>query len=364
MKKLLLSLLLVFTLSDARSQQMPVEPELSDPGSFSMILLPDPQSYIKFDVNQPLFELMTAWTANRIAKLNVKAVLCTGDLVEQNEWPEPDGVNGNQTSAQQWTNVARAFERLDHVIPYIVCTGNHDYGIQKAENRNCRLPEFFPPAKNTAGKNHLVSIGKNWKGKQTLENAAYEFDLEHWGKILVISLEFAPRDEAIDWAARLAQSPKYKNHRVILLTHSFLEVDGTVFEKENYRISPANYGKAIWDKLVYPTPNICLLICGHACVVGGFKDNVSFRVDKNKAGRDVPQMMFNAQTAGGGWHGNGGDGWLRILEFMPDGKTVKVSTFSPLFAISPTSAKHAWRREAYDQFEFEMAPISPSGRTP
>ena len=27
-------------------------------------------------------------------------------------------------------------------------------------------------------------------------------------------------------------------------------------------------------------------------------------------------MMFNAQTEGGGWHGNGGDGWLRIMEFM------------------------------------------------
>lgn len=33
---------------------------LTDPGSFSMIVLPDPQSYVKFDYNQPLFELMTA----------------------------------------------------------------------------------------------------------------------------------------------------------------------------------------------------------------------------------------------------------------------------------------------------------------
>lgn len=40
-------------------------------------------------------------------------------------------------------------------------------------------------------------------------------------------------------------------------------------------------------------------------------------------------MMFNAQTEGGGWHGNGGDGWLRIMEFMPDGKTIKIKTFSP-----------------------------------
>ncbi len=40
-------------------------------------------------------------------------------------------------------------------------------------------------------------------------------------------------------------------------------------------------------------------------------------------------MMFNVQILGGGWEGNGGDGWLRILEFLPDGRTIKVRTYSP-----------------------------------
>ena len=140
----------------------------------------------------------------------------------------------------------------------------------------------------------------------------------------------------------------------MLLNHSFMDVDGTLCKKENYKLTPANYGQAIWEKLGYPVSNISLLICGHACVVGDFKNNVSFRMDRNKSGKEVPQMMFNAQTAGGGWHGNGGDGWLRILEFMPDGKTVKVRTFSPFFAISPTTAKYAWRTEECDQFAFKM----------
>lgn len=84
------------------AQIYPVRPQLSDKNSFSMILLPDPQSYNKFDANQPLFELQTAWIANSIESLNVKGVLCTGDLVEQNEIRIPDGVNGNQTSEEQW----------------------------------------------------------------------------------------------------------------------------------------------------------------------------------------------------------------------------------------------------------------------
>ncbi len=49
-----------------------------------------------------------------------------------------------------------------------------------------------------------------------------------------------------------------------------------------------------------------------------------------------------------------GDGWLRIMEFMPDGKTIKIKTFSPFFAISPTTEKYAWRTEEFDQFDIVL----------
>ena len=83
-------------------------------------------------------------------------------------------------------------------------------------------------------------------------------------------------------------------------------------------------------------------------------ETVGYRVDKNAAGKSVTQMMFNAQTADGQWHGNGGDCWMRILEFLPDGKSVSVRTFSPLFALSPVTCDKAWRTADYDQFIFNM----------
>ena len=49
--------------------------------------------------------------------------------------------------------------------------------------------------------------------------------------------------------------------------------------------------------------------------------------------------------------GNGGDGWLRILEFLPDGQTIKVNTYSPLFGISPTTKHLAHRTAPFDQFD-------------
>ena len=68
-----------------------------------MILLPDPQSYTKFDTNQPIFELMTAWVASVKKNLAVKAVLCTGDLVEQNECLVPDNVKPPLELLKDWT---------------------------------------------------------------------------------------------------------------------------------------------------------------------------------------------------------------------------------------------------------------------
>lgn len=67
------------------AQKRADQQHLIDPESFSMILLGDPQGYVKYDINQPLFELCTAWIVDHIENLKIKAVLCTGDVVEQNE---------------------------------------------------------------------------------------------------------------------------------------------------------------------------------------------------------------------------------------------------------------------------------------
>ena len=103
-----------------------------------------------------------------------------------------------------------------------------------------------------------------------------------------------------------------------------------------------------------------MVMCGHTgdapkiegdVVSTNFQPTCSYRVDKAADGRDIPQMMFNSQQGDGNWNGNGGDCWLRILEFKPDGKTIGVRTFSPMFAMSRLTQQLAWRTSAYDQFE-------------
>ena len=127
-KTIFLFALLAGTLS-LQAQNYPLRARLSDPNSFSVIVIPDPQSYTKFAANQPLFELQTAWIAREIDSLRILTALCTGDLVEQNETAIPLAFRKtDQTSAEQWRAASRAFERLDNKLPYVVCTGNHDYG--------------------------------------------------------------------------------------------------------------------------------------------------------------------------------------------------------------------------------------------
>ena len=101
----MLLLLIVFNIS---SQSKYEPPKLTSEESWSMILIPDPQTYIKFGRNQPLFELMTAWISENIDALNIEMVVCLGDLVEQNEIINPDGKTGNQSSKQQWESVSRS----------------------------------------------------------------------------------------------------------------------------------------------------------------------------------------------------------------------------------------------------------------
>ena len=324
MKCLLFFICCLFSVSlNSFAQDRADQQHLTDQNSFSMILLGDPQGYTKYDINQPLFDLCTAWIADNINQLNIKTVLCTGDIVEQNENIVRNRKMLNQTSREMWEAASNAFKRLDNKVPYIISAGNHEYGYQRSEN-----------------------------GLASLENAAFEFTDPNWGKLLVITTEFAPRDEVLNWAKDLISQPSYKEHKVIFMTHSFLkERTAERIQEETYSIIPRNWGEAIWQKLIKPSENIFMVICGHTGKPGDFEDSVAYRVDKNSSGKDVHQMMFNVQILGGGWEGNGGDGWLRILEFLPDGKTIKIRTYSPLFGISPSTKHLAHRTGSWDQFD-------------
>lgn len=365
MNKLVLILLLCFSLSLWGQETSDYEkPKLDNEKSWSMIFLPDVQNYVKYSYNQPILDLMMAWVEENIDPLNIKMVFCSGDLVEQNDRVN-NGKSGNLTGQKQWEFVSRVFDRLNGKVPYITITGNHDYSYDNNGNKKSRFKDFFPIDKNFLNRKMICQNTLNAEGEETIENAAFEMTTPHGDKFLFLAVEFAPRDTVVSWAKKVVDMEQYRDYKVVLLTHEYMtstakrttknievtcfnpySVDG-VITKRKQAIPDSNNGTDLWEKLIEPSNNIQMVLCGHIT-------KQSFRADKNKVGKTVNQMLFDAQSEGGGHYGNGGDGWLRILEFYPDKKTVKVKTFSPLFGISPSTQKLAWRKDAANEFVFSF----------
>ncbi len=350
----------------AHAQDNYEKPRLEQKGSWSLIMIPDVQNYVKWGRNQPILDLMTAWIEDNIDSLNVKMVVCVGDLVQNNEKINKD-YDGDQTTQRQWEAVSKAFARIDHKVPYIAATGNHDYSIDRDGRRRSRYAEFFNIDRNYLNQKILVQNTRNEEGIPTIENAAYEIKGLHGKDYLFMALEYGARDTVLTWAKKIAALEQYKNHRVVMVTHNYLSakdkhtsgdikwlywepynINNMIQKSPHVKMPFANNGKQMWEKLVQPSSNIEMVLCGHIAGEG-------YKKDTNRAGRSVHQILFDAQSMGGGSrNGNGGDGWLRILEFFPDGKTVKVKTFSPLFGASPSTQHLAWKKDSRNEFKIQF----------
>jgi hypothetical protein len=336
-------------------------------GGWSLAVIPDTQNYAKFAKNQENFDLMTEWLRENSESWKIQAVLHEGDFVEQNDIETGGGRGfGDQNSDSQWMSARRAMERLNGIVPTIYATGNHDYGTRNAENRRTQFNSYFGLTDN-----HLTNDGRgggiwlesapNSYGAKTLENTAYEIKGPDGRDLLIVSLEWGPRREAVEWAKGIFEAEVYKNHTGLLLTHAFLTPDNLRDSKNDRPGNPHNYplgelgnthdGEELWQALVQPSQQIELVLSGHE-----MGRHVGYRKDPGAGGQSVHQMLFNAQGMGGGSRkeGNGGDGWLRLLTFEPDGKTMTARTFSPLFL---KQGKAPWFRDPAWSFQIGLSPI-------
>ena len=355
MKSQLFTVFLLFLYVHSGILAQPAEfspPALSSAGAWTMVLFPDTQNYVKYERNQPLLDLMAGWVLENRRKLNIQLALHVGDLVEHNALLNPDGSSGDQPGKSQWEAIARSMGKFDAKLPFIAATGNHDYGVENIEYRRTEYERYFPVDKNFLTQQMLRDVAHEPDGTPALTNATYEFIAPDGRKFLVLVLEFAPREAVIEWARNTIDAERYRDHSVILLTHSYLNRSSQHIVSENYPLSDRNYGAAIWEKLVKPSKNIRMVFSGHIAAPDDPVAHVGFRTDLNAAGKKVHQMTFNAQALGGGWQGNGGDGWLRLLEF--NGNKVTTMTFSPLFAVSPSTRHLAWGSGVYATFSFDL----------
>jgi hypothetical protein len=274
---------------------------------FTVVLLPDTQFYS--EKYPDTYVAQTMWIRERAKPDNIKFVVCLGDIVQ------------NAHVEKEWQNAHEAARILDGVVPYSAVPGNHDLVVKdKVITRDSTLyNKYFGIArfeKEPWYRGHLDATNDN--NYCTFQAAGRDF--------LVLSLEFAPRNETLAWAADICQ--KHPAHNVILATHSYLNLQGRTTGQAKVEGSSANSGQQMWDKLVRQQPNIFMVACGH---VGG----VNLLLSTNEVGGRVIEILTDYQNLEGG-----GQGWLRTMKFVPTENKIYVDCYSPLLKRHNTDPNH------------------------
>lgn len=312
---------------DAASRPSPAATLAETRDPFTIVVMPDTQCYcdIQFaqsakrwgngDLRQYFYDQVD-WIVASAEDLNTAFVVHAGDIV-QSDYPA------------EWEIAEDALSRLDGKVPYCLSLGNHDVGItlnpdgkgyKSGMHRDTNFDTYFPRSRFEK---------EAWFGgtfDDTLSNAYFKFN-ESGVELLVISLEFQPRNEVLAWANRVCQ--ENAERQVIILTHSYLNNENERITKK-YPVE-GNSGEEMWQKLVSQQPNIFMVLCGHSAGDG-------YLVSDGVHGNAVHQVLCDYQA-----RHNGGESWLRYMTFSPLEDRIDVFTYNPsldTFEETPNSRFH------------------------
>ncbi len=313
-----------------------VRPVVASPegGAFTIVVLPDTQIYAW---RYPeIFMAQTRWIARNVEGLQIRYVIHVGDVVQHN-------------SEEEWARARAAFSLLDGRVPYAVALGNHDYGPGgSARDRTTLFERYFPREGFTA----WPTFGGVYdREPDKLANCFHRFQAggRDW---LILVLEFGPRDDVVRWAKGIVS--RYRGDQVILVTHAYLDNDGRRYDRRLHgqHFPPHGYplaggrggmntGEDLWRRIVAPSPNVVMVVCGHVC-------ESIVQVRTRAVGNPVCEMLVDYQD-----RPRGGEGWLRLLRFLPRQGKVRVRDYSPLL--------DRWM----DRGEVCLEPLGPgAGRKP
>jgi hypothetical protein len=292
---------------------------------FTVVALPDTQHYSENEVfpDYPngiaeLFFAQTQWVADNQSARNIQFVCHLGDMVD------------NGPDIAQWQVASLAMNVLDEAgIPYGTCLGNHDnhYGYGA-------LPDMDPNATHYLA--HFGPerfAGKSWYGGcSPTQRSSYQTIEVEGRRLLFLDLSIDTPQRELDWAQQVLEENRDK--LVILSTHrhlyDFRLLEGRygdgVFGQDTFEemlLADEKYDlETVWPEQLFETfirvnRNILLVLCGHC--TGQY-----YQVEENDWGLPVIAVVTDYEDSP-----NGGDGWLRIMEFDFDNGTLSFSTYSP-----------------------------------
>ncbi len=299
--------------------------------TFTIVAIPDTQYYCQQGPPEYFYK-QTEWIKQNKQNLNIKMVAHLGDIVNIPH------------SKPQWNVAHNAFKIIDDHVPYILNLGNHDIGTidQGADNRTTLLNDYFPSTRFTKNPVYENCFGPDKSAHFHKPNRSDNYYLNFSAAgldFMVISLEFKPRDETLKWANEvLTQNP---DKRCIIVTHAFLTPLGDYSNMDRYDIE-GNNSDEVWDKFVKKHKNIFMLLCGHEL-------GQSIKIGKGDNDNTVFGLLADYQG-----YKNSGDGYLRIMKFIPLQNKIQIKTYSPV---------HDKYIETHDQnftLEYNMTTNTPA----
>ena len=171
--------------------------------------------------------------ANRESK-KIGYVVAVGDITDRRD------------NLSEWDLVQAQFRRLTDKIPLAACRGNHDRPYTQGMTFDWYTSDIVGRYNSD-----LENIYKTVK----LGNTDY----------LIVTLEYGADDDMLAWASEVTAA--HPDHKVIVVTHSFMANDGTTTDVNDPTAPTTNFGynngDDIWEKYVRKHENIVLVLSGH-----------------------------------------------------------------------------------------------------
>ncbi|MDX2132297.1 MAG: DNRLRE domain-containing protein [Planctomycetota bacterium] len=280
--------------------------------TFQFVALPDTQNYSEF--YPEIFDAQTRWVVDNARANNIRYVSHVGDVVNHGD------------RRNEWNNARAAMDRIHYAdIPYGVTAGNHDI-TPSGSAGTAYIPQYFREyfgPQTFAGKDFFKGASPSGMSSfQTFTGAGKEW--------LVVNIECDTPYRELEWAQGVLAANRDK--AAIITTHRYLQdaqdYTGGVPLVPSGRYPSIWYGvegtytpdgiqsNAFFDEFVRRQSNVFMVHCGH------FHEEYR-QTSTNVFGRPVHEVLHDYQD-----DPNGGDGWLRQLNFDTAANRINVESYS------------------------------------
>lgn len=278
---------------------LPIAAQEHGDDSFCLVALPDTQLYV--ERTPEILAAQIEWIIHNRGSEKIAFVAHLGDIVDDN-------------IPEQWETADRILSRLDGVVPYGLCVGNHDM-VGKTGDASL-FQEHFPARR----------YGQyDWYGGNYRNNAnSYQLFSAGGLDFIILHLECNAPDDVLQWADNMLS--RNADRQAIIATHMYLGARTGVEDTEKGRClwkkchgDRGNTPQQMWEKCFSQHANIFLIISGDQSTPQVYR-----QTSTGVHGNLVHEVLSDYKQAE-----SAVSGYLRIYRFRPAENRIEVKTYSP-----------------------------------